>query len=79
MNKVKEFHLSLAKGELVKVASFGRTISFSSHGGSAWLTATDDSVDYILPPGGTLEIPAKAGLLLQSLSGDLEIDVCVCA
>ena len=81
MNKVKEFHLTLQAGQILHIPFEGRqlTLTSTSLKGSAWLTANADAMDYILPAGGKLEIPAKEGILLQSLAGDLEIDVCICA
>lgn len=77
MNKVKLFSILLNHGQSTQLdPKTLKNLYFECKKGSAWMTFIDDSEDYVLSVGEQVKIDqTKEKLVLQSVSGQLEIDV----
>lgn len=79
MNMIKQSHLILERGQVVKLEAGSEAVSLACSGGSAWVTASKDPQDYVLCSGERLELPAGSAIVIEGLAGRLEIDVKRCA
>ena len=77
MKTPSPYTLSLHQGD-TKLISRERKQSFSvsCKRGVAWFTASGDPNDYIVAAGQEIKIDAgRDNVLLQSISGDLEVEI----
>ena len=79
MNTIKQSHLILERGEVVKLEAGSGTLTLNCSLGSAWITASLDRNDYVLRSGEAMEVPAGRAVVIEGLLGRLEIDVKRCA
>ena len=78
MNNVKCIHISLNKGQLYRLDEGARVLCFQCKSGSAWLTVARDVNDYVVRAGEKVKLGGK-GLVIESLSEALEMDIEICA
>ena len=79
MNNINVYHISMGPQELRSLPiQPGQSLRVLT--GKVWMTAIGDFTDYIINEGEVIEIPVdKSGILLQSLSARLEIEIAECA
>jgi hypothetical protein len=76
MNNLKLQHISLKSNEVKTISSKkSQKLSLVCQHGTVWATVIGDSRDYILSAGEKVEFECEKGLLVQSLSSDLEIEL----
>ncbi|RYZ84623.1 MAG: DUF2917 domain-containing protein [Proteobacteria bacterium] len=79
MNNVKQSHLILERGQILKLESFRQAIQIDCAVGSAWVTTSRDNQDHVLKTGERFELPPGSALIIEGLQGRLEIDIKECA
>lgn len=79
MNNINSYPLHMKSQEIRSLpAQPGQQIRVIQ--GRLWLTAIGDFMDYVVKEGEVIEIPNdKTGILLQSLSENLELEIQQCA
>lgn len=80
MNNVKQQHLSLNINEVRKIAAqrSGKLSVFCQEG-LVWVTVLGDPKDYILSAGEKVEFKNEKGIVVQSLSSEIELEIKECA
>lgn len=76
MNEINQNHIILKRGQVLRIS---RIQALRCIKGSAWVTAAEDPVDYVLSAGSTIKLRGKSDVLLEALSDGLEIDLKPCA
>ncbi|MBL7543278.1 MAG: DUF2917 domain-containing protein [Bdellovibrionaceae bacterium] len=79
MNKLKQGHISLKRGEVLKIDSIDKNATLICRSGSVWVTASKDLNDYIVKAGGSINLDGKSQIVLEGLSPELELDIQLCA
>lgn len=79
MNKLKQAHISLKRGETLKINSIDPKSTLVCRSGSVWVTASKDLNDYILSAGNSIDLQGKTEIVLEGLSTELELDIQLCA
>lgn len=79
MNHIKQSHLILERGQVVKLQAGREPILIDCSRGAAWVTASKDPQDYVLCSGQRIELPAGSAIVIEGLEGRLEIDIKRCA
>jgi hypothetical protein len=80
MNTVKQQHMSLNINEVRKIAAqrSGKLSVFCQEG-LVWVTVLGDPKDYILKSGEEVEFKNEKGIVVQSLSKEIELEIKECA
>ena len=80
MNTVKQQHLSLNINEVRKIAAqrSGKLSVFCQEG-MVWVTVLGDPKDYILKAGEEVEFKNDKGIVVQSLTKGIELEIKECA
>lgn len=80
MNTVKQQHMSLNINEVRKVPSdYSGKLSLCCQEGMVWVTVLGDPTDYILYAGEEVEFNNERGIVVQSLSKEIELEIKACA
>lgn len=79
MNKLKQGHISLKRGQTLKFDSIDQNATLICRSGSVWVTASKDPNDYIVKAGDSITLDGKNQVVLEGLSADLELDIQLCA
>ena len=78
MNKLKQGHISLKRGQTLKIDSVDKNATLICRSGSVWVTASQDPNDYIVKAGDSIILDGKQ-IVLEGLTSDLELDIQLCA
>ena len=79
MNTLKQTHITLKRGETLKLSGEGQKFELFCMRGSAWVTLARDPNDYVVTQGMSLSLRAAKDLVLEGLSDELELDIRLCA
>ncbi len=81
MNHIKSFQVLLAQGATRRISKRNREEqTIYCRKGTVWLTVVGDARDYVFSAGEKIDIPkGTSDVLVESLSGDIELDVRLCS
>ena len=75
MNNIKQSNFSLNRNEIKTLGQADHKTRLFCLEGEAWITAEDDLTDYLLEAGSEITLCCRKGVLIQSLSPKMMMEV----
>src|SRR5688500_5950209 len=64
MNKIKQNHIFLKRGETLKLPA-SSSLDLVCASGSAWITAARDETDYVVTAGASIHLDGKQAVVIE--------------